>query len=133
MKDAILRQAWSQRQILYKTKPIFFDHDYFPELQKKRAQVRHVIKQLKEKNISAKSIYPAQLRISTGDGEKAYSMLTQALPELWELEIQARVDERQRMESKLSHYRWSTAAERRGKDPAVLPALDVSALLGGDE
>lgn len=37
VKDAILRQAWSQRQIVYKANLIYFDHDYSPELQKKRA------------------------------------------------------------------------------------------------
>lgn len=133
VKDTILRQAWSQKRILYKTEPIFFDHDYSPELQKKRAQVREVIKQLKQKNISAKCIYPAQLRITAGDGEKTYSTLTQALPKLRELGIQARVDERELMESELSDYRWSTAGERRGRDPAVLPAADVRALLRKDE
>ena len=45
VKDATLRQAWSQRQILYKAELIFFDHDYSPELQKKRAQERDAIKQ----------------------------------------------------------------------------------------
>ncbi|KAE8278111.1 hypothetical protein D5F01_LYC23805 [Larimichthys crocea] len=133
VKDAILRQAWSQRQVLYKTEPIFFDHDYSPELQKKRAQVRDVIKQLKQKNISANCIYPAQLRIITDDGEKTYSTLTHALPVLQEFEIQARVDERGRMESELSHYGWSAARERRGKNPAVLPATDVRAFFSGDE
>ena len=133
VKDAILKQAWSQRQILYKAEPIFFDHDYSPELQKKRAQVRDAIKQLKQKNISAKCIYPAQLRIFTSDGEKTYSTLTHALPALRELGIQTRVDERERMESEMSRYRWSTTGGRRGKDPAVLSAMDVEALLSGDE
>lgn len=133
VKDAILRQAWSQRQLLYKAEPIFFDHDYSPELQKKRTQVRNTIKQLKQKNISAKCIYPAQLRITTADGEKTYSTLTQALPALQEHGIQIRVDERERMESEMSRYRWSTAGGGRGRDPAVLPAVDVRAFLNGDE
>lgn len=95
--------------------------------------MRDVIKQLKQKNISAKCIYPAQLKILTDDGEKTYLTLTQALPALQELGIQARVDERERMEDELSRYRWSTAGGRRGKDPATLPAMDVKALLSEDE
>ncbi|KAM7365195.1 hypothetical protein PAMP_025109 [Pampus punctatissimus] len=133
VKDAVLRQAWSQRQVLYKAEPIFFDHDYSPELQKKRAQVREVIKQLKQKNIRAKCIYPAQLRVITEDGEKTYSTLTHALPALRELGIQTRVDERERMESELSRYRWSIAGERRGINPAVLSAKDLRAFFSGDE
>jgi len=92
-----------------------------------------VIKHLKQKNIRAICIYPAQLRIITDDGEKNYSTLTHALLELRELGIQARVDERERMESELSHYRWSAAGERQGKNPAVLPATDVRAFFSGDE
>lgn len=111
VKDAILRQPWSQRQILDKAEPIFFDLDYSPELQKKRAQVQDTVKQLKQKNISAKCIYPAQLRIFTGDGEKTYSTLTHALLALQELGIRVRVDERERMESELSRYRWSTTGD----------------------
>ena len=40
VKAATLRQAWSQRQLLYKAKPIFFDHDYSPEVQKKRTHLQ---------------------------------------------------------------------------------------------
>lgn len=99
----------------------------------KRKELRNAIKQLKQKNISAKCIYLAQLRITTADGEKTYSMLTQALPALQEHGIQIRVDERERMESERSRYRWSTAGGGRGRDPAVLPAMDVKAVLNGDE
>ncbi|KAI4892793.1 hypothetical protein NFI96_002484 [Prochilodus magdalenae] len=133
VKDAILRQAWSQKQVLYKTEQIYFDHDYSPELQKKRAQVREVIKHLKQKDIKAKCIYPAQLKIFTGSGEKTYPTLADALLELQELGIRARMDEREQMERELSQYRWTNARGRRGKDPAVLTGTDIRAFFSGAE
>lgn len=62
VKDKILRQAWSQK-LMYKDEQIYFDHDHSPELQRKRAQVRETIKQLKTKNVKAKCLYPAQLKL----------------------------------------------------------------------
>lgn len=53
-------------------KQIYFDNDYSPELQKKRAQVRYIIKQLKEKNAKAKCMYPARLRMMVGSEEKNF-------------------------------------------------------------
>lgn len=132
-KDAILRQAWSQRQIVYKAIPIYFDHDYSPDLQKKRAQVRDVIKQLKQKNIRARCIYPAQLKVFMESGDKIYSTLSDALPKLQELNIQVRVDEREQMERELSRHRWSTAGGRRGREPAALTGTDVKAFFHGAE
>ena len=72
VKEAILKQAWGQRQILYNAGQIDFDHDYSPELQKKRTQVRHVIKQLKQKNIRAKCIYLARLKMVTDGPSRSY-------------------------------------------------------------
>lgn len=112
MKDAILRQAWNQKQSLYKEELIYFEHDYSPELQKKRTQVWDVIKQLKQKNIKAKRFYPAQLKIFMESGEKTYSTLTDALPTLQELNVQAQVDEREQMEEELSRYRWNSVGGR---------------------
>lgn len=36
VKETILRQAWEQRQVTFQAKTIYFDHDYSPDLQKKR-------------------------------------------------------------------------------------------------
>lgn len=64
VKETILRQAWEQKKVMYEGKQIYFDYDFSPELQKKRALVRDKVKQLKMKNnIRAKCVFPAQLRL----------------------------------------------------------------------
>lgn len=133
VKEVILKQTWSQRQIFYNANPIFSDHDYSPELQKKRALLRGVIKQLKQKNVKPKCTYPAQLWISTEAGDKTYSTFTDAGQVLQELRVQVRVEERERMEWELSHNKWSAAGGRRGSGLAVLSATDVMAFLSRDE
>lgn len=47
IKDKIIEQAWSQRQVFFQDKRIFFDQDYTPNVEKKRAKVHEIIKQLK--------------------------------------------------------------------------------------
>ncbi|KAJ7986799.1 hypothetical protein DPEC_G00332130 [Dallia pectoralis] len=83
-------------------------HDFSPELQKKRALVREAVKQLKMKNIRAKCVFPAQLRVFVEDGTKTYPTLTDAKLVL-ELGVHARVDERERLETELCRGRWNAA------------------------
>uniref|UniRef100_A0A3P8U073 L1 transposable element RRM domain-containing protein n=1 Tax=Amphiprion percula TaxID=161767 RepID=A0A3P8U073_AMPPE len=73
VKENVLRLAWSQKKMLLDGKPIYFDNDYSPELQRKRARVRSMIKQLKAKGVKVKCLYPAQLKIHLETGDKSFS------------------------------------------------------------
>ena len=133
VKDMILRQAWSQKKLIYNNEQIYFDHDYSPELQKKRAQVREVIKQLKVKNIKAKCLYPAQLKVTMESGEQTYHTLTEALPTLLKFDIHPRVDERAQMEDEMSRYRWNSVGKRREEKVGMLPNADLRAFFNEAE
>lgn len=50
----VLQQAWSQGQVMFQNKRMFFDQDYSPELQKKQAKVHAVAARLKLKLDSRK-------------------------------------------------------------------------------
>uniref|UniRef100_A0A3B4XS08 L1 transposable element RRM domain-containing protein n=1 Tax=Seriola lalandi dorsalis TaxID=1841481 RepID=A0A3B4XS08_SERLL len=82
VKEQILQQAWRQRTVKMGEKQIYFDNDYSPELQRKRAQVRYVVKQLKEKNVKAKCMYPARLRMMVESEEKTFQTVMDAAPVL---------------------------------------------------
>ena len=100
VKDIILQQAWSQGQVMFQDKRIFFDQDYSPELQKKRAKVHSAIKQLKQKGIQAKCLYPARLKLKMDSGEKTFPSLTRAADALKELGVQAH---REEADSRMEH------------------------------
>ena len=102
VKKAVLQQAWAQRQVKFQGEVIYFDQDYSPEVQRKRARVRGVIKQLKEKGIQAKCRFPAQLRVVLESGVKTFPTLVEAAPTLMELGIAVQVSERERLEQELS-------------------------------
>lgn len=114
VKEQILQHAWRQRTVKMGEKQIYFDNDYSPELQKKRAQVRYVVKQLKEKNVKTKCMYPARLRMMVGSEEKTFHTVMDAAQVLKDLNIQVRVDERDKVERVLANHRWERRATNRG-------------------
>lgn len=114
VKERILQQAWKQRTVKMDERQIDFDNDYSPELQRKRAQVRYVVKQLKQKNIKAKCVYPARLRMMVGSEEKTFQTVLDAAPVLKDLNIQVRVDERDKVERQLTRHRWERRDANRG-------------------
>ena len=76
-KELVIQEAWKHRGgVIYKGQKIFFDQDYTSDIQKKRKQVREVIKQLKEKNIKAQSPFPA---VMIYRGARGRRRLTQAV------------------------------------------------------
>ena len=117
VKEQILQQAWKQRTVKMGERQIYFDNDYSPELQRKRAQVRYVVKQLRQKNIKAKCIYPARLRMTVGSEEKTFQTVMDAASVLQDLNIQVRVDERDKVERELARHRWERRdTSRHGRD-----------------
>ncbi|KAJ8002367.1 hypothetical protein DPEC_G00179140 [Dallia pectoralis] len=111
---------------------IYFDHDFSPELQKKRALVREAVKQLKMKNIRAKCVFPAQLRVFMEDGTKTYPTLTDAKLVLEELGVHACVDERERLETELCRGRWNAAGRRVNGGPETLAYAEIKAFFNTD-
>lgn len=112
VKDIVLQQAWSQGKVMFQNKRIFFDQDYSPELQKKRAKVHAVVKQLKQRGIQAKCLYPARLKVKMDSGEKTFSSLISATDALREMGVEVQCEEKERIEEKLTEG-WSTSVKRR--------------------
>ncbi|KAI4791957.1 hypothetical protein KUCAC02_033703 [Chaenocephalus aceratus] len=121
VKDLVIRQAWSQGQVSFQDKRIFFDQDYSPELHKKRAKVHEVIKQLKKEDILARCIYPAQLKLKLGTGEKTYTTLSSAAEVLKGLGVDVRCGERERTEDELKDGWRSSGKKKRDTHSVLFP------------
>ncbi|KAK1905907.1 RhoGEF domain containing protein gxcH [Dissostichus eleginoides] len=96
------------------------------ELHKKRAKVHEVIKQLKKKDILARCIYPAQLKLKLGKGEKTYTTLSSAAEVLKHLGVEVRCGERECTEDELKDG-WRSSGKK--KRDTVLSASDLRAFL----
>ncbi|KAJ4927048.1 hypothetical protein JOQ06_014788 [Pogonophryne albipinna] len=86
VKEQVIQQAWKQKTT-YEGRTIYFNQDYTNEVQKKRKQVRDVIKKLKDKNVKAQSPYPAQLKVFLASGTKIFTTLTEDAPMLRDMGI----------------------------------------------
>lgn len=66
---------------------IYFNQDYTTEIQKRRTQVREVIRKLRDKVVKAQSPYPAQLKVFLESGTKTFATLNEAAPMLQDMGI----------------------------------------------
>lgn len=131
VKERIIQMAWSRRDVTYQGRKIYYDQDYTANIQKKRKQVREVIKQLKDKNVRAVSPFPAQLRIFLDSGTKTFTTLARAAPTLEELGINIKVDEYESCREELLGDSWATVSGKTGDE--MLSVKDMQALLQGDK
>lgn len=129
VKDRIIQQAWKQK-ITYEGRTIYFNQDYTNDVQKKRKQVRDVIKKLKEKNIKAQSPYPAKLKVFLEGGTKTYATLMEAAPMLKDMGIHVDEDEWEKLQRVRMQSSWTAAAGPKGRrrKPRITEA-DLQALM----
>lgn len=121
VKQAVLQQAWKQRDITFQGQKVYFDQDYSPDVQRKRKQVREVIKRLREKNIKAQSAYPAQLKVFLDTGVKVFPSLLEAQSFLKGLGVAAEIEERDVLERELTQDTWTTQDNRRKRKQLLSP------------
>lgn len=121
VKQAVLQQAWKQRDITFQGQKVYFDQDYSPDVQRKRKKVREVIKRLREKNIKAQSAYPAQLKVFLDTGVKVFPSLLEAQSFLKELGVAAEIEERDVLERELTQDTWTTQDNRRRRKQLLSP------------
>lgn len=130
VKEKVIQTAWSRRDVTHHGKKIYFDQDYTANIQKKRKQVREVIKQLKNKNVRAVSPFPAQLKIHLDSGVKTFATLARAASTLEKMGIHVKIDERERYREELLGGSWTTVPGKAGEE--MLRVADMRALLQGD-
>lgn len=68
-KQRVLHAAWSLRDIRIKNQRIYFDEDYTTDVFKERAKYRSARKQLQERKIKSRILYPAKLMLFLQDGK----------------------------------------------------------------
>ena len=73
-----------------------------------------MIKQLWDKDIKAKSPYPAQIRIFLDSGVKIFKTLNDAAPTLEKMGIPIKVDPKEELNRELLQDQWSVARGTRG-------------------
>lgn len=106
--------------------------DYSPDVQRKRKQVREVIKKLKEINVKAQSPYPAQLKMFLDTGAKTFPSLVEAQPTLRDLGVNIRMDDRDVLERELLQDRWQSQ-RRQERNGQILTPKEIRAFINFED
>lgn len=132
IKETVIQKAWKHREgVPYNGKKIFFDQDYTSDIQKKRNQVRDVMKLLKEKNIKAQSPFPAKLKIHLESGAKTFTTLAEAATTLGELGIHVQLDGRETLQAELLRNNWTEVSTPNRVN--LMTNADLKSILNGDQ
>lgn len=73
MKEEVLKKAWQRKGFDFQGKKIRMDHDYAPELLRKRRDYTEAKAALKERNIRFQNPFPARLRVYYKEGTVTYN------------------------------------------------------------
>lgn len=114
-KEEILRKTWQKKGFVWKDKQINLDHDYAPNILRKRQEYAEAKKILKEKGIRFQTPFPARLRVFFPDGTRTYNTAEEATKELAEKGMPITVIRPpESLLEKIQSLTW-TASGRRGR------------------
>lgn len=84
MKEEVIKRAWQKKGFDFQGKRIHLDHDYAPELLRKRRAYTEAKAALKEKNIRFQTPFLARLRVHYEDGPVMYNSVEEATADMAE-------------------------------------------------
>lgn len=62
-KEELIKIAWQKKGFMYEGRKVFLDHDYAPEILRKRREYTEVKRALRDKNIRFQTPFAAKLRV----------------------------------------------------------------------
>ncbi|RXN14948.1 putative transposase element L1Md-A101/L1Md-A102/L1Md-A2 [Labeo rohita] len=82
MKEEILRTAWRKKDFVWQERRVNIDHDYAPDIIRKRKEYTEAKKLLTEKKIKFQTPFPAKLRVFFPDVTRVYNTAEEARKDL---------------------------------------------------
>ncbi|KAK7907186.1 hypothetical protein WMY93_015798 [Mugilogobius chulae] len=115
-KQRVLQAAWARKEIRLDDRRIFFDEDFTAQVFAERAKYRLVRKELQERKIKTRILYPAKLKMFVADGETRVFANPQAAAEgLQEFGIHMDCSKDPDLEAVLQAAGWQTPRTKSGK------------------
>lgn len=81
-KEEVIKRAWQKKKVLYDNVRFYVDHDFPPEVLKKRSEYAEAKRVLKERQIRFQTPYPAKMRIFYEDGTRLFQDAAEATRDL---------------------------------------------------
>lgn len=116
-KEELIKIAWQNRGFMYEGRKVFLDHDYAPEILRKRKEYMEAKKVLRNNNIRFQTPFPAKLRVYYEGETRTYNTAEEATKDMvargFQVEI---VKPAENWTERIKQLMWTTsgAAGRRG-------------------
>ncbi|GAA6235639.1 uncharacterized protein LOC106533463 [Lates japonicus] len=81
-KEEIIKIAWQKRGFEYEGRKVFLDHDYAPDVLKKRKEYTEAKKVLREKKIRFQTPFPAKSRVFYEGEIRVYNTAEEATTDM---------------------------------------------------
>lgn len=121
MKEDIIKRAWQKRGFDFQGKRVQLDHDYAPELLRKRREYAEAKAVLKGKNIKFQTPYPARMRVFYQDGTVVYGSAQEATEDMVERGIPVTVLKKPTsLLDQISQMTWQTSGRRGNRENASI-------------
>lgn len=122
-KEDIIKAAWQKRGFVFQEKRINIDHDYAPEVLKKRKEYAEAKRVLKEAKIRFQTPFPAKMRIFFQDGLKTFESAAEATKEMAARGLQVKVVKApESVEERIKRLTWrktSGGGEAEESEPRI--------------
>lgn len=82
VKDDILKRAWQKKGFTLAGKRVIVDHDYAPDVLKRRREYLEVKRVLREKKIRFQTPFPARLRVFYENNTRVYNSAAEATEDM---------------------------------------------------
>ena len=119
MKEEILRLAWQKRGFQLHGKRINLDHDYAPDVLKKRREYVEAKSVLKEKSIRFQTPFPARLRVFYPEGTVLYGSAEEATEDMAKRGLQVSVIKHpESLLEQIQRFTWRTSRRPGNRERA---------------
>lgn len=126
-----MKAAWQKRGFVFQEKRVNIDHDYAPEVLKKRKEYTEAKRVLRAQNIRFQTPFPARLRVFFQDETRVYSSAEEATKDMAARGLQVKAFKPpETWAERIKRLTWHTASsgnnsESSGPRPGYKEKLDA--------
>ena len=115
-KEELIKIAWQKKGFIYEGRKVFLDHDYAPEVLRKRKEYTEAKKVLREKKIRFQTPFPAKLRVFYEGETCLYNTAEEATKDMLSRGLQVEVvTPEENWTERIKRLMWSSGCAKTGR------------------
>lgn len=120
-KEELIEIAWQKKGFMYEGRKVFLDHDYVPEILRKRKEYMEAKKVQRDKNICFQTPFPAKLRLFYEGETRIYNMAEEAMKDMAARGLQVEIMKLANRTELIKRLMWTTIRAKNGHGTMETP------------